>query len=348
MLEIDGGQYSGSGTIVRYGASLAALLGQELHLTNIRAKRPKPGLRRQHLKAVEILAEITRGSVIGGHVGSSDIIFRPGATLRGGERRWDIGTAGSTTMLAFSLLPVAAFASEPCAFELTGGLFQDFAPSAFHMQSVLLPMLGKMGLRADITIVRPGYVPKGGGVIDLKVEPIRELHPLVLGEKGKLLSIKGIALSSHLKDKKVSERMARACQSALKTQGHVAEIEIVYDETALQEGAALALFAETDHGTFLGADMAGRLGRRSEEIGRKVAQILMEDLETKSSVDRYVADQLILFAALARGRSRFKIPRVTEHVVTNLWLVEQILGAKASLEHNWIEIEGACFEKLAV
>ncbi len=343
MLEIDGGRHSGSGTIVRYGTCLAALLGQELHLTNIRARRPKPGLRHQHLKAVEILAEITQGSVVGGHVGSSDIIFRPGPTITGGEHRWDIGTAGSTTMLAFSLLPVAAFATEPCVFHLTGGLFQDFAPSAFHMQSVLLPMLRKMGIRAQLAIARPGYVPKGGGIIELSVEPIQELHPLVLGEQGKLLSIKGIALSSHLKDKKVSERMARACQSALKTQGYVAEIEIVYDDTAPQEGAALALFAETDQGAILGADMAGRVGRRSEEIGRKVAQMLMEDLQAESSVDRYAADQVILFAALARGKSRFKIPRITEHVETNLWLVEEILGAKVSLEHHWIEIDGPGF-----
>ncbi|NIT01280.1 MAG: RNA 3'-phosphate cyclase, partial [Candidatus Latescibacteria bacterium] len=230
---------------------------------------------------------------------------------------------------------------------LTGGLFQDFAPSAFHMQSVLLPMLRKMGIRAQLAIARPGYVPKGGGIIELSVEPIQELHPLVLGEQGKLLSIKGIALSSHLKDKKVSERMARACQSALKTQGYVAEIEIVYDDTAPQEGAALALFAETDQGAILGADMAGRVGRRSEEIGRKVAQMLMEDLQAESSVDRYAADQVILFAALARGKSRFKIPRITEHVETNLWLVEEILGAKVSLEHHWIEIDGPGFEKLA-
>jgi RNA 3'-terminal phosphate cyclase (ATP) len=344
MIEIDGSQYSGSGTIVRYSAALTALKHEELRLINIRAKRDKPGLRPQHLKALTALKEVTQGSLEGAKVGSSEILFRPGEIVRGGNYIWDIGTAGSTTMMAFSLLPIAAFACESSVFQIAGGLFQDFAPSAYHMKFSLLPILRKMGLDAEIEVLRPGYVPKGGGLIRLKVRTARILKPLVLAEGWNSLSIRGIALSSHLEEKKVSERMAIACRKTLHARGYDVDIDPVYDKTAFQEGAALTIYAETDHGTILGADMAGRLGRRSEDIGCSVARMLIEDLESGASLDRYLADQLILFAALASGRSRFKIPRVTEHVETNLWLVEKILGAKAELNGLWIEIQGVSLQ----
>ncbi|MFQ5851204.1 MAG: RNA 3'-terminal phosphate cyclase [Candidatus Binatia bacterium] len=345
MIEIDGAQHSGSGTIVRYSAALAALRHTQLCLTNIRAKREKPGLRPQHLRALEALRELTQGSLEGIRVGAQEIFFQPGQTIQGGQYIWDIGTAGSTTMLAFTLLPVAAFACEPSVFQIAGGLFQDFAPSAYHMKYCLLPTLEKMGLHASIEILRPGYPPKGGGLIRLEVSTAQRLQPVVLTEGWSSVNIKGIALSSHLEDRQVSERMARACKKALKARGYNAEIQIVPDNTAFQAGAALAIFADTDHDTILGADMAGRLGRRSEEIGRTVAQMLMEDLETGSSVDRYLADQLILYAALACGKSRFKIPRVTEHVETNLWLVETILGAKVELRDSWVDVQGVSYER---
>ena len=141
--------------------------------------------------------------------------------------------------------------------------------------------------------------------------------------------------------------MARACQKAFGAQGYHAEIDLLYDRSAPQEGAALAVFAETDSDAILGADMAGRPKRRSEDIGRLVARMLMEDLASGSSVDRFLADQLIVFTALAHGKSRFRIPKITEHVETNLWLVRTILGVRAKLEDLWVEVEGIGYEPSA-
>jgi len=165
MIYVDGGQKSGSGTIVRFAVGLATLLGEELHLTNIRAKREKPGLRPQHLKAVQALQQICRGSLDGGEVGSKEIRFEPGGRLKGGNYEWDIGTAGSTTLLTMTLLPAALFSTGTMHFKISGGLFQDFAPSAYYMQHVLSPLLRKMGIIATLSIIRPGYVPRGGGII---------------------------------------------------------------------------------------------------------------------------------------------------------------------------------------
>ena len=282
----------------------------------------------------------------GCRVGSSGIVFKAGSAIGGGQFKWDIGTAGSTTMLALAILPVACFASRPVSCHIYGGLFQDFAPSAYHMQHALLPTLRRMGLRARLKVVRPGYVPKGGGIIQLEVRPVEDrLASLEMTKQGRIVAIEGIALSSHLRQRKVSERMAIECQRVLGAAGLTAIVDTNYDATASQAGAALALFARTDSEAILGADRAGTPGRTSEEIGRHVARSLIEDLATSATVDRFLADQLIVFAALAHGTSEFVIPRSTDHIRTNLWMVEKILGAKAILKGQTLRIHGVGYER---
>jgi RNA 3'-terminal phosphate cyclase (ATP) len=343
MINIDGGAKSGSGTIVRYSVALASLLGKEIRIENIRAGRDKPGLRAQHLRVVQACQEMCHGVVESASLGSKEIVYRPRERFRGGEYRWDIGTAGSTTMMAQTLLPLACFARKPSMFRLEGGLFQDFAPSAYHMKFVLLPLLEQMGVRVELDIIRPGYVPRGGGILEVRVEPAGKLKPLNLTERGDILNIEGMALSSHLKEKRVSQRMAAECQKVLSSHGYKAEIEKVEDETSLQEGAALAIHAWTSLGNRMGSDRAGRPGRSSESIGRYVAERFIEDVKTGAGVDRYVADQLIIYAGLAEGVTRYSVPCVTEHVETNLWLIEEFLGARTEVNGNLLEIEGIGF-----
>jgi RNA 3'-terminal phosphate cyclase (ATP) len=343
MITINGGAKSGSGTIVRYSVALASLLGEEIKLENIRAGRDKPGLRAQHLKVVQACREMCYGVVKNATVGSKEITYTPGGRFNGGEYSWDIGTAGSTTMMAQTLLPLACFARKPSKFRLEGGLFQDFAPSAYHMKFVLLPFLKKIGVRVEFDIMRPGYVPRGGGIIEVRVEPTGKLKPLNLTEQGEVFSIKGMALSSHLKEKRVSKRMAGECQRLLNSYGYKAEIEEIEDESSLQEGAALAIYAETSSGNRMGSDRAGRPGRSSESIGRYVAERFVEDVKTGAAVDRYIADQLIIYAGLAEGVTRYSVPRITEHVETNLWLIEEFLGARTKIDGNFLEIKGVSF-----
>jgi len=340
MIYIDGSAKSGSGTIVRYAIALSSLLGEELHINNIRAKRDKPGLRPQHLASVTACARMCNAHVEGAVVNSREIVYKPGGKIKGGYYQWEIGTAGSTTLLVMTLLPLALFADKETVLRVSGGLFQDFAPSAHHMQHVLFPTLQKMGIKARLEVIRPGYVPKGGGIIQITIRPVdSSIKPLKLLKQGKVKAVTGLALSSHLREQRVSQRMAEECQKVLAGRGYQARIEAIWDETALQAGASLALWAETDSGCLLGSDQAGKRGRSSESIGRYVARNLLEDLKVGATVDRYLADQLIIYAALAGGATEYIIPRFTEHVDTNLWLVEK-LGARARLEGNALHIEG--------
>jgi RNA 3'-terminal phosphate cyclase (ATP) len=348
-VEIDGSRYSGSGTIVRQAVALAALTGQPVHIVNARIRRLKPGLQPQHIRVVEAIRELAEGTTEGVARGSQELIFRPG-NVRGGASRylWDIGSAGSTTLLALAALPVLAFASRPVEAELRGGIFQDFAPSFYHLRHAMLPVLQRMGIQAEIEMQRPGYVPRGGGILRVTTSPVEGCLRSIIHERpGQLESITGIALASHLQERRVARRMAEAAQTVLAAEGYRAEIDIREDTEAVQAGAALALFANLPGGWRLGADWAGAKGRPAETIGERVSAQLLQDLRSGATLDHFAADQIITFAALADGESRFRIPAMTEHIESNAWLVREFLGARVEVEGQILSVHGVGFRASA-
>ncbi len=341
MIEIDGGLHSGSGSIVRQAVAYAAVTGQPVHMVNVRARRPNPGLRRQQLRAVEAICQLVGGTVQGAVPGARAFTFQPGTATPAGRHAWDIGSAGSTTMVALAMLPLLAVGAKPVQVELRGGLFQDFAPSVFHLQHALLPLLARMGATVRAEMVRPGYVPSGGGVLRLEVVPASgPLRPLVATQRGDLQRIWGISLASHLARRRVSARIADAARHTLQAAGLHASIQELEDTGALQPGAALALFADLEGGTRVGADRAGAPRRSAEAIGTQVARQLQQELDSDACVDRFVADQLVPFAALAAGESRVRIPRETEHVRTGMWLARVFLGVQAWLDGQTLTVPG--------
>lgn len=329
MLDIDGSLYSGSGTIVRQAVAYAALTGRPVRIRNARGRRPRPGLRPQHVRAIEAVRDLVDGTLDGAHTGSQEVVFRPGSARPAGRYAWDIGTAGSATMLALAVLPVLAARGGASEAEIRGGLFQDFAPSLFHLKHVMLPMLVQMGVKAEVDMIRPGYVPAGEGVIHLAVEPAkRALRPLI-PQRGDLPArVWGVSLASHLDDRRVAARMAAAARSVLGAVGIVAEIEERTDTTAARAGAAFALFADFIGGARLGADQAGAPHRPAERIGARVAHRLLEEVTSGATIDRHAGDQIIPFAALADGDSRFRVALVTQHTRAGAWLASLFLGAE--------------------
>jgi RNA 3'-terminal phosphate cyclase (ATP) len=340
LIEIDGGEQLGSGTLVRFAVALAAVSQQSVHVVNARARRARPGLRPQHVAAVRACAELCGAETQGVAVDSAEFVFRPRSRVRGGRYAWDIGTAGSAPMLALGVLPLACVADAPVSARIQGGLFQDFAPSPFHLHHVLAPLIRRMGASAEIEVLRPGYLPSGEGLLELRVTPAAQgLAALELGDAGSVRAVRGVALASHLSERRVCERMAHACEEILAAHSLSAGIELRDDATAAQPGASLAVWAETSTDCRLGADRAGAPRRSAESIGRDVAHALLEDLASGASVDRHAGDQLILFASLARGTTRYRAAAASAHVRTNLWLAERF-GARTSRDGARIEIHG--------
>ena len=343
MLEIDGAQYSGSGSIVRLTAAYAALTGTPVHVVNARARRrPKPGLRRQHCKALEAARDLVGGELEGAVVNSREFTFRPGRQTPQGEYCFDIGSAGSTTALGLALVPLLACGGRGVEVELRGGVFQDFAPSPFHLQHVVAPLLAGMGLLVAFRVDRPGYVPTGQGVFRIGVAPASDLQPLRLEERGEIRRMWGTALASRLAERRVGGRMAEAAQEVLAGEGLDAPIDVHDDTTAAQPGAAFGLFAEAAGGSRLGADGAGAPGRPAERIGRRAAAQLLDDLASGATVDRHAADQLLIFTALATGRSIYRAPAINDHVESAAWLASLFLGADVHLgDDGTIEVVGS-------
>ena len=232
LLEIDGAAFSGSGMIVRQVVAYAAMTGTPVRLRRVRAHRPKPGLRMQHLCAVQAVRTLVGGEVDGAWAGSREFTFRPGGATPRGRYAFDVGTAGSATALSLALLPVLAGVPEPVTLELTGGLFQDHAPSAFHLQHVLAPLLGRMGTAVAVTPVRPGYVPAGGGVLRIEVRCAGRRAALQAGRPGAVDAVWGIALASHLRERQVARRMADGARQVLGAAGYRPRIEETEEDSS--------------------------------------------------------------------------------------------------------------------
>jgi len=329
LIEIDGSEKSGSGTILRLSVSLASVLGRELHIYNVRKRRRLSGLRPQHLEAVLTAAKLCNAEVEGATLGSEEVWFKP-AGIVGGEVEARIGTAGSIPMLLMTALPICAFARRMTRIHVSkGGTDVRHSPTINYLRYTLLPMLERMGLNTSLTIHKYGYYPKGMGEVSLEVHPCPRLTPLNLSEFGSLEDICGISVCTFLEDRKVAERQAKAANRHLRAGGYEAKIEVVYDTSnPLQKGSSLVLWAKTDSGAQSGGDAIGELRKPSEVVGREASENLLKELKAQATVDIHLADMLVPYVALADGNSVYLARSMTEHLDANIWLTEKILGVE--------------------
>jgi len=332
VFEIDGSQKSGSGTILRLSVALAATTGQPLHICNIRQSRSQPGLKPQHLEAVLVAARLCDAEVEGATLGSRELWFTP-HEVKGGNVEAEIGTAGNIPMLLMAVLPICVFAKEDVRLHVAkGGTDTKNAPTINYLRMVLLSALRRMGLDASVTVHKYGYYPKGMGEVTLTVKPCRKLEPIRLERFGNLKSVRGVSVCTYLADRKVAERQASAAKEVLEINGYPADIQVINDTSnPLQKGSSIALWAETDKGAVIGADAIGELGKPSEAVGREAAEKLCAEVSAKPTVDVHLADMLVPYLAFAGGSSVFLTRQITEHLETNIWLVEKMMGTRFSV-----------------
>ncbi|MBO3803532.1 MAG: RNA 3'-terminal phosphate cyclase [Candidatus Brockarchaeota archaeon] len=334
-MEVDGAQRSGSGTILRMSVAFASILNEELHIYNIRKKRPQPGLRPQHLEFVLVAAKLCNAEVRGAKIGSEELWFKP-SDVAGGTLEAEIGTAGSIPMLLLGVLPICAFAKGQVQIRIgKGGTDVRNSPTVNYLRYVLAPTLSEMGLEVGIDVKSYGYYPVGMGDVTMRVQPARNLRNVRLTEFGSVKEIRGVSVCTFLKERKVAERQAEAAKQLLGKEGYGAEVEVVYDTSnPIQKGSSVVLWAKTTTGALLGGDSIGELRKSSEVVGKEAAQNLLDELRAGATVDVHLADMLVPYAALARGRSAYLARSMTEHLETNIWLAEELAGAKFALEKS--------------
>jgi RNA 3'-phosphate cyclase len=336
MIEIPGEYGSGSGTIVRLATALSALTGKPIKITDIRSGRPNPGLRHQHLEVVRSIAKLCSGKLKGDEVGSKEIEFSPGK-IKSGRFAANIETAGSIGLLSYAVMIPAIFGKEKSVFNITGGSTASmWSPPVYYLENVLFPVLSKMGIDAKFSLKRHGFYPEGGSDVQFEVSPSRKISPLVMKDPGKVDTINGLSIASiSLRKKDVAERQIKGYHRIIRKEIGV-EVKPVYVESK-SPGSVFVVWAKTSTGCIISGDHVGEERKPAEVVGEQAAFKLKEEMDYGSTVGSFLADQLIPFMALASGKSEIIIPDLTEHVKTNIWLCEKLLGSKFQIkEHDEI------------
>lgn len=337
LLEIPGDTGEGGGQIARMAIALAAVTGTPIRLTRVRAKRPKPGLAAQHLTALRAVAALAGGDIEGLALGATEVTFRPGP-IEGGDMRFDVGTAGSITLLVQALLPVLLAAPRPSTVRLTGGTDARGAPPLDYLRFVLLPLLARCGVDARIACVRRGYYPRGGGEVELSVRPAAVRSPGRMAA-GPLRSIRAFVHTARLPEH-VALRMRDAALAQLT--GRVVDATVDTQAESFGPGGAIVLAADRGS-TTLGAGRVAERGVRAEALGESVGAELARDLALDVALDVHAADQLIVYLALAcaaGGTAAFTTAEASLHTTTAIWLAERFLPVRFAVEQRerWVEI----------
>jgi RNA 3'-terminal phosphate cyclase (ATP) len=327
-LSIDGSYGEGGGQILRTALALSVLLKRPVAVDRIRANRPRPGLRPQHLQAVRVLAAIGCAELEGAEVNSTRLSFRPRG-VRGGSYRFEIGTAGACTLLLAAILPPLLFAPAPSEIVVTGGTHVPFSPPYHYFAEVFLPALAAMGGRVESELGRWGWYPEGGGAIRLRVTPCRGLKPVRLEERGRLRSLELLVGLSNL-PAHIGRREEETLRRCLAPEGWRLASRVIEAESPGQGNAVFlkSLFSHTAAG-FTGL---GRRGKPAEQVAEEVCRKWSSFMAGPAAVDLHLADQLVPYLALAEGFSSLRTEELTGHLRTNIRVVEQFLPVHFEME----------------
>jgi RNA 3'-terminal phosphate cyclase (ATP) len=333
-LYIDGSYGEGGGQILRTALALAALSRRPVTIDRIRANRPRPGLRPQHLRAVRALAEITAAGVQGDRENATRLTFVP-RTLRGGSFRFDIGTAGACTLLMAAVLPPLLFAPEPSEVVITGGTHVPFSPPYHYFAEVFLPVLTAMGAKVESELCRWGWYPAGGGEIRLRITPCRKLRAISLDKRGELRSLALLIALSSL-PRHIASREEDTLRLQLAASGHHFESRLI---NPASEGQGNGLFLRAVFTrTAAGFSALGRRGLPAEQVAGAVGRAWAAFMQSQAAVDLHLADQLIPYMALAAGDSSMKAEQLSGHLRTNIRVVEQMLPVRFGMDEKGLQV----------
>eukprot|EP01105_Mastigella_eilhardi_P019984 TRINITY_DN4729_c0_g1_i1.p1 TRINITY_DN4729_c0_g1~~TRINITY_DN4729_c0_g1_i1.p1 ORF type:complete len:388 (+),score=97.25 TRINITY_DN4729_c0_g1_i1:39-1202(+) len=354
---VDGSQLEGGGQVLRISFALASLLGAPLKVSRVRAGRAKPGLQAQHLCGIELLARLYGAKLTGGRMQSCCVGYRPHAftlTSYNNTATADTKTAGSVGLLIQVSLPCLVFAPCSCSLLLKGGTNAGMAPTVDYLNQIFAPVAQRMGFSLELTIVRRGYYPRGGGEVHLNVTkplaPGKCLLPITLLDRGELTSLRCDAYVSCL-PLHVAERECEAAKGVLEGVAHIPAVCCAaHDVSAESNGIGnwVQVTAVTSTGCVFGCTAIGERRITAEEVGKKAAEEMVETLAEGGCVDEYLQDQLLVFMALAKGVSRVRVGTISLHSQTAMAVSTQLAGARFNVERiseccNIITCEGTGF-----
>ncbi len=327
---IDGSRGEGGGQVLRTALTLSAITGTAFSLARIRARRPQPGLKPQHIKAIEAVASICHARHSPVAPGEQVLHFEPGI-VSAGEYRFDIGTAGSTGLVLQTMLLPLSFAAQPSEVSVTGGTHVPWSPCFHYLAWHWRQTLADIGFSFDLTMERAGFYPPGGGIVHAVVEPVDALRPLTRVERGELHRVHGLSGVARL-PLSIAERQRTRTLQRLGPLADRAAIELE-SVAARSPGTYLILLAEYERSQQCFTALGAR-GKRAEAVADEAVDEFERHHGSTGAVDAHLADQLILPLALAPGESKYSTAFVTPHLLTNADIVMRFLQVS-------IEVDGA-------
>lgn len=324
IIVIDGSHGEGGGQVLRSALALSLVTGIPFRLERIRAGRNRPGLMRQHLTAVQAAAAVGSAHVEGAYIGSHALVFYP-STVSGGSYRFAVGTAGSATLVAQTVLPALLTAKERCTLVLEGGTHNPFAPPFDYLQRVFLPVLNRMGVLVRAELNTYGFYPAGGGQLTLDIEPTERLEPLHIVERGQPVQRSVRAVVANL-DKSIARRELAIVRSKFPWPEECFTVE----EVTNSRGPGNILLIEIEHEYIRECITAfGEQGVPAEVVASEAVRLARRYLSSFAPVGSHLADQLILPFAIA-GSGSFRALPLSRHTSTNIDIVRKFLPIKIS------------------
>lgn len=324
MINIDGAQGEGGGQIIRTALAMSMLTRQPVHLSNIRARRSRPGLQRQHLVAVLAAAEVGGAKVSGAELGSQELRFFPGS-ITPGDYRFDIGTAGSTTLVLQTLLPPLMVADAPSRLEITGGTHNPMAPSTGYLQHAFAPMLSKFGPRLKISAQPLGFYPQGGGKLTASIEPTQSLNHVEIINRGAIILRRAVAYCAHL-PASIGERELQHVRAQLRWYDAAVELQTVVLSDTRGPGNALEITIASENAAEVVVAL-GERGKSAETVAEEAVNAARTYIDAEVPVGEHLADQLLIPLALAGGGTFVTMP-LSLHATTNMRTIERFLPVK--------------------
>lgn len=340
MIELDGAAGEGGGQILRSALVLSMVTGQPFAIARIRANRPKPGLMRQHLVAVQAAARICGARVSGAELGSTALSFAPGA-IAGGDYEFAIGTAGSCTLVLQTLALALLYARTPSTVRVTGGTHNAMAPPAQFLQHAYGPLLRAMGGQVQFALERYGFYPAGGGSVVATIAPGTGLHPIDLRERGECRRAHAEAMVAGI-PASVARRELACVRDAMGWDD--AQLRLRVLSAGEGPGNAMLVTLEHDHVTEIFAGF-GVKSVTAETVAARVLDEVSAYMASGAAVGEHLADQLMLPLALAGGGS-FTVSSVSRHALTNADVIGKFLPVEIRFERDGLRsrcvVRGTC------
>ena len=328
LVRLDGSKGEGGGQILRSALALSARTGRAFEIENVRAGRPNPGLAAQHLTAVRAAAAICGAKIEGAAVGSRALRFVPGA-VRPGRYRFEVGTAGSSSLVLQTVALPLALARGPSEVSIGGGTHVPWSPTFEYLASCWIPWMRRAGCALEAGLNFAGFYPAGGGELFARIEGKARPKPLHAAERGAPSTVVVLSRVSNL-PMEIAERQARSAISVLRGEG----VEATADCRELRgprPGTALAVVGRFGDAVAC-ATALGAPGKPSEEVGREAGDAFVAYLKSGAALDEHAADQVLLPLAVASGPSEFTAARASGHLETNAEVVQAFLGARIEIE----------------